>query len=65
MAKDSIGSRSDNALESLHHTHGQQQYSFEKRSSQSGASSHSKLAGCTGLEPATSDVTGRRSNQLS
>ena len=24
-----------------------------------------KLAGCTGLEPATSDVTGRRSNQLS
>ena len=25
----------------------------------------SKLAGCTGLEPATSDVTGRRSNQLS
>ena len=24
-----------------------------------------KLAGTTGLEPATSDVTGRRSNQLS
>ena len=24
-----------------------------------------KVAGCTGLEPATSDVTGRRSNQLS
>ena len=23
------------------------------------------VAGCTGLEPATSDVTGRRSNQLS
>jgi hypothetical protein len=25
---------------------------------------HERMAGTTGLEPATSDVTGRRSNQL-